>query len=125
MPSCDFGPPALRRARRVFCIATAFVIIKIAAKDGTVTEVKVAEETKVKIVEKRNTTVVVDPKPKKDPIINKSSDFHLTQDACFPMITSTRTCLIAFFGPVGANPATVPRTSMRYLACPLTCRPKR
>jgi hypothetical protein len=55
-------------AAGVLVLAAAFVIIKITNKDGSVTELKVPDGSKVEVVENGKTTVVVDPKTKKDPI---------------------------------------------------------
>ncbi|MCE9531962.1 MAG: SUMF1/EgtB/PvdO family nonheme iron enzyme [Planctomycetes bacterium] len=52
----------------ILAIVTAVIIIKITNKDGSVTELKVPDGSKVEVVDKGKTTVVVDPKPKKDPI---------------------------------------------------------
>ncbi len=53
----------------VLAIAIAFIIIKITNKDGSVTELKVPDGSKVEVVDKGKTIVVVDPKSKKDPIV--------------------------------------------------------
>jgi formylglycine-generating enzyme len=55
-------------AAGVLVLTAAFVIIKITNKDGSVTELKVPDGSKVEVVENGKTTVVVDPKAKKDPI---------------------------------------------------------
>ena len=49
-------------------VALGVIIIKITNKDGSVTELKVPDDSKVEVTKGGRTTVVVDPQAKKDPV---------------------------------------------------------